>query len=370
LKSSAKQNHARKTVAIIGTRGIPNRYGGFEYFAENISVSLAQKGYKIAVFEPQKTEGNLADYLGVKRIPIKHWPGFPHVFSKLAYGCNSLIKAKKLNIDTIICCGHSPALFFPLFSKHFRSKIIVNPDGIEWKREKWGIIAMVFLRLTERIAIKLIKRVVADNEAICNYIRNQYNKKATHIAYGVNIPLEKADTLLVTAKNQIPNSFGLCIARFEPENSIELILKSFLQANKPLVIVGDYNNTYGKRLFKQFGNVPNFLFWGAEYDTNILDSLRAKCTLYIHGHTVGGTNPSLLQAMASGCNIVAHSNPFNQSTLKNGGHYFSNLEQLTSIINGQWDSPNNKGKLAQQRAIEHFSWERVTQKYIELIELE
>jgi glycosyltransferase involved in cell wall biosynthesis len=370
LKSSVKQNHSPKTVAIIGTRGIPNRYGGFEYFAENISVLLAQKGYQIAVFEPQKTEGNLADYLGVRRIPIKHGSGFPHAFSKLAYGYNSLKKAKKLNFDTIICCGHSPALFFPLFCKDFRNKIIVNPDGIEWKREKWGIIAKAFLRLTERIAIKNIKRVVADNEAICDYIRNRYNKKATHIAYGVNVPLEKTDTSFVTAKNLTPNSFGLCIARFEPENSIELILKSFLQANKPLVIVGEYSNTYGKRLYKQFGNVPNFLFWGPEYDTRILNSLRSNCSLYVHGHSVGGTNPSLLQAMASGCNIVAHNNPFNQSTLKNCGNYFSNQEQLTSIINEHWDRPNNQGMLAQKRAIEHFSWEQVTQKYIELIELE
>ncbi|MDD2279070.1 MAG: DUF1972 domain-containing protein, partial [Bacteroidales bacterium] len=174
MKHSEKKGYLDKTIAIIGTRGIPNSYGGFEYFAEHLSISLVNKGYHTIVLEPAQELINLDKYLGVQRVPVNVCNFLPHPIHKVIYGYKSLKKAKRTNADIIICCGHTPALFFPFFKKSFRKKTIVNLDGIEWKRPKWSFVGKLFLRITERLSIGWSGRLVADNKGIKDYILKRY----------------------------------------------------------------------------------------------------------------------------------------------------------------------------------------------------
>jgi glycosyltransferase involved in cell wall biosynthesis len=368
LKSSEHKASTNKTVAIIGTRGIPNSYGGFEYFAEHLSVSLVNKGYQVLVLEPTKALVKLENYQGVVRIPIKVSKLFPHAIRKIIYGCKSLKKAKRINADAIICCGYTPALFFIFYSKSFRKKIIVNLDGIEWKRAKWNFVGKLFLRLTEYLSVKWSGKLVADNKGIKDYILKKHGEETELIAYGVNIPTKKPEVGPLTAKGLTPNNYGLTVARIEPENQIELIIKSFITAGKTLVIVGGLCNRYAKTLHNIYSNLPNVVFWGAEYNSDNLLSLRSHANLYVHGHTVGGTNPSLLEAMACGCKIAAHNNMFNHHTLDNTGLFFDNERQLSDLIENYWNKTESWGTDAKLRAAEQYSWEVVTNKYIGLIE--
>ena len=367
LKSSEHRASIDKTVTIIGTRGIPNSYGGFEYFAEHLSVSLVNKGYQTLVLEPTKTLVKLENYQSVVRVPIKVCSLFPHTIRKIIYGYKSLKKAKTINADKIICCGYTPALFFPLFSKSLRRKIIINLDGIEWKRAKWNFMGKLFLRLTEYLSVKWSGILVADNKGVKDYILNKYGKEPELITYGVNIPSKTPEIEPLATKRLVPNNYGLTVARIEPENQIELIIKSFITAGKTLVVVGGLCNRHAKALHKKFSNLPNVVFWGAEYNSDTLLSLRVHANLYVHGHTVGGTNPSLLEAMACGCKIVAHNNLFNHHTMGNTGLYFDNESQLSDLIENYWSKTKNLGSDAKLRATEQYSWEVVTNKYIELI---
>lgn len=368
LKNSEHKTSINKTVAIIGTRGIPNSYGGFEYFAEHLSVSLVNKGYQTLVLEPAKTSTSIKDYHGVVRVPVKVCSHLPHAIRKIIYGCKSLKKAKRINADAIICCGYTPALFFIFYNKSFRKRIIVNLDGIEWKRAKWNFVGKLFLRLTEHLSVKWSGRLVADNKGIKDYILEKHGKETELIAYGVNIPNKRPEVGPLAAKGLMPNNYGLTVARIEPENQIELIIKSFIKASKTLVIVGGICNRYAKVLHKKYSSLPNVVFWGAEYNSDILLSLRSHANLYVHGHTVGGTNPSLLEAMACGCKIAAHNNLFNHHTLDNTGLYFDNESQLSDLIENYWNKTESWGTVAKLRATEQYFWEVVTNKYIGLIE--
>lgn len=368
MKHGEKNACLDKTIAIIGTRGIPNSYGGFEYFAEHLSISLVNKGYHTIVLEPAQELINLDKYLGVQRVPVNVCNFLPHPIHKVIYGYKSLKKAKRTNADIIICCGHTPALFFPFFKKSFRKKTIVNLDGIEWKRPKWSFVGKLFLRITERLSIGWSGRLVADNKGIKDYILKRYRKETELIAYGVNIPKEIAEYGPLATKGLLANNYGLIVARIEPENQIELIIKSFITAGKTLVIVGGISSGYAKEIYKKYSNLPNVIFWGGEYNSSTLLSLRSYANLYVHGHTVGGTNPSLLEAMACGCRIVAHNNVFNHYTLGNTGLYFENECHLSELIENYWTKTENLGSAAKLRAIEQYSWDVVTNKYIELIE--
>lgn len=368
MKHSEKKGYLDKTIAIIGTRGIPNSYGGFEYFAEHLSISLVNKGYHTLVLEPAQELISLDDYRGVERVPVKVYKFLPHPIRKVIYGYQSLKKAKRINVDTIICCGHTPALFFPFFKKSFLKKTIVNLDGIEWKRAKWSFVAKLFLRITEYLSIGWSGTLVADNKGIEEYILKKYRKETELITYGVSIPNEIAEFGLLAAKGLVANNYGLLVARIEPENQIELIIKSFITAGKTLVIVGGISSGYAKEVYKNYSYLPNVIFWGGEYNSSTLLSLRSYANLYVHGHTVGGTNPSLLEAMACGCRIVAHNNVFNHYTLSNTGLYFDNESQLLDLIESCWNKTENLGSAAKLRAIEQYSWDVVTNKYIELIE--
>lgn len=359
------------TVAIIGTKGIPNNYGGFEAFAENLSAGLALKGYSVTVFQPITKVIPLKSFGLVNRLGVKvtHW--LPQYIQRIEYNLFSLKLAKRNNYDTVICCGHSPALFFPFFSKIFRKRLIVNMDGLEWKREKWGWIARNLLKTTERLAANFSGALVADSIEIKEYIKKQYNKKATYIAYGASFNEIDEDNIIIERIGIKLNEYGLLIARLEPENSIDKAIKAFIDTNKTLVIVGGTETKYAKKIWHQFAKHNNIIFAGSIYHPTSLNTLRKGSRVYFHGHTVGGTNPSLLEAMAAGCTIVASDNRFNRETLGNGGFYYNSQSDLEKEINRIWDLPitlrNEMARKNEIRIKQQYSWAGVVKKYVELI---
>lgn len=361
------ENSSFRRIAIIGTRGIPNQYGGFEYFAQHLALGLAAKGYEVSVLHPQHLHNNNDHFETIKRIAIKAWTWLPHPIQKLQYSLKSLKAVKNLNLDVVISCGYAPALFFPFFNRDFRNRLVVNMDGLEWKRNKWGRLGKGFLKFSERLATKWAGNLVADNPEIYQYLKKYYRIESHVIGYGADY-VEPVDFNLLIKKGFGVQEFGLVVARLEPENQTELIIQSFVNTGKTLIIVGGLNTKYGKKLFKKYGSNPRIHFWGEEYHEPAVQWLRYNSVLYVHGHTVGGTNPSLLQAMAAGCKIFAHGNRYNRATLQKTGYYFDNGEQLETLINSHWDSENSLGKLAQQRVQKHYSWEQVVNDYITLMQ--
>jgi glycosyltransferase involved in cell wall biosynthesis len=358
-------------IVIIGTKGIPNTYGGFEAFAQQISQRLAAIGYQVSVYQPHQSNKCLPPLNGVSRVPVKEYRFIPKNIGRIVYNFKSLTLACRQKPHVVICCGHSPALFFPFFPKSFRKRIVVNMDGLEWRRTKWGFFGKTVLRITEWLAIKFTKNIVADSKAIQQYISDRYKKQSTYIAYGSETPTLALKKTSLERFGIEPKNFGLVIARIEPENGIEQAIRAFSSLEKPLVIIGSTDTYYAKMLLKKYSQNPHILFAGAIYDIELLCTLRHFCRVYFHGHSVGGTNPSLLDAMAAGCTIIAHNNPFNNETLGSGGLYFSDPESLNKAIQKLWyANPLSLERLAninRNKIAKQYSWYGVTNRYRELI---
>ena len=227
---------------------------------------------------------------------------------------------------------------FPFFLK--KTIIISNMDGLEWKRTKYSPPVRQFLRYAEKLAIRFSHHLVADSPAIQSYLFEKYNRPSTYIPYGATIHNDEQETDLkdygVTA-----NKYYLLIARIEPENNIAPILQGYLDSGSelPFLVIGNTNTVLGKKLLKQYSHQPQIKFVGGLYDQGKLHSLRKFCRIYFHGHSVGGTNPSLLEAMASATTIVAHENPFNRAVTGNNAFYFSSKEDIKLIISAD---PHNE----------------------------
>ncbi|MDD3567483.1 MAG: DUF1972 domain-containing protein [Bacteroidales bacterium] len=357
-------------IAIVGTKGIPNAYGGFEAFAENISVRLAAKGFAVTVFQPHQTTAHLEPFESVARFGVKVFGLLPQNLQRVQYNLSTLHNLKHQNFDVALCCGHSPSIFLPFFSRRFRHHLVVNMDGLEWKREKWGFFARSMLKLSEMLAVKFCNTLVADSQAIQLYLINQYNKKSVYIPYGANDDEVGLDDVVLEKHSLRPMEYGLLIARIEPENRIEQALKAFNALNKKLVVVGGLETPYGKAIMKRFSGFKNVVFAGGVYNQSSLNTLRKYCRVYYHGHTVGGTNPSLLDAMAAGCMVVASDNVYNRETLNHCGFFFNSPEDLLERINEAWNADGiaryAMAKRCIERVKEHYTWSVVVDRYVNL----
>ena len=202
-------------------------------------------------------------------------------------------------------------------------------DGLEWKRTKYSPLVQFFLRKAEKWAVKQSDELIADSIGIQQYLKEKYAVSSTFIPYGSEL-ITKKDSSIIQAYNLTEGNYHLVIARFEPENNIETIINGFqVESEKKPVIIGNYSTKYGKYLYDKYHK--KVLFLGAIYDFGVLNQLRLHCDIYFHGHSVGGTNPSLLEAMACSCFIVAHNNPFNKGVLGDDAVYFSSAEEIARL---------------------------------------
>lgn len=357
-------------IAILGTRGIPNYHGGFEQFAEYFSLFLNKNGIDVYVYcssiHPFKDD----TFKNVKRIVCKDFEHIVGTPGQFLYDLNCIMDSRKRNFDVILQLGYtSSSIWSFLFPKN--SIIITNMDGLEWKRTKYNPLVQKFLKFAEKLAVKHSDYLISDSIGIQDFLLKKYNKKSKYIAYGASL-FTSPDETKIHLYAKIPYTYDLLIARMEPENNIETIIKGYLfkKCDRKLLLIGNYNSTkFGRYLFEKYSSNDTIVFLGPIYDMSVLDNLRYYSNLYFHGHSVGGTNPSLLEAMACNCCIVAHDNVFNKSILNQDAYYFNDEHQLAEYLVLEKKSEtilakvhNNNNKVDNQ-----FDWEVINSTYLDYI---
>ena len=347
-------------IAVIGTRGIPNRYGGYEQFVEFAAPALVERGHEVYVYNSSRHPYKEGEW---KRVRIIHkFDPEDKIGSagQFIYDLNCILDARRRNFDIILQLGYtSSSIWSFLFPR--RSLVITNMDGLEWKRSKYGNAVRQFLRMAEKWAALNSDFLIADSKGIQQYLLDKYHKPSTFIPYGAHL-VTKTDESLLKEKNIEKHAYDLLIARMEPENNIETIIKGHLLSAStiPLLIIGNYKNKFGAFLEKKYKS-DKIKFWGSIYNLPYLDTLRFYCRYYFHGHSVGGTNPSLLEAMASYACVIAHDNVFNRTVLNDDALYFQSAEDIAHLLNVPMDDQicrtiksNNADKIRNQ-----YSWQHI-----------
>ena len=347
-------------IGIIGTRGIPNQYGGFEQFVQFAAPALVQRGHQVYVYTSSLHPYREKKWQGVRLVRRFDPENRIGTAGQFIYDLNSILDARKRNFDVILQLGYtSSSVWSFLFPK--KSIIVTNMDGLEWKRSKYARPVQKFLKKAEAWAANYSDYLIADSDGIRQYLWETYGKPSSFIAYGAS--------LITHPDEHIPDQNGLekyhydmLIARMEPENNVETIIRGHVLAegSRPLVIIGNYQNRFGTYLKEKYSS-PRIRFWGPEYNIEILNSLRYYSAFYFHGHSVGGTNPSLLEAMASFSLIVAHDNIFNRSVLGEDAFYFSSAEELAVFLQSPFNREDHRGKIENnaRRIRERYSWDHI-----------
>ncbi len=356
-------------IAILGTRGIPNYYGGFEQFAEFFSVYLVQKGHEVYCYNSHNHPHQEKTFNGVNILHINDPEHKLGTFGQFIYDYNCIIDSRKRNFDIILQLGYtSNSIWYFLLPK--KPIIITNMDGLEWKRTKYSKPVQQFLKFAERLAAKSSDYLVSDSLGIEKFLKEKYNKESTYIAYGADCfsnPNEK----ILELYNLEKNNYNMIMARFEPENNLDMVLDGVVLCNDKtlILVVGKHETKYGEYLKNKFKNNTNIKFLGGIYNLEHLNNLRYFSKLYFHGHSVGGTNPSLLEAMASKALVIAHGNDFNIGILKNNSHYFINSSEVKNIL--ETVKKNDNLQLIEnnyQAIIKEFNWEKINDQYLQLFE--
>jgi glycosyltransferase involved in cell wall biosynthesis len=357
-------------IAILGTRGIPNNYGGFEQLAQYLSLGLKEKGHDVYVYSSHKHKYQEKTWKGIHIIHKYDPESRIGAVGQFIYDFNSILNSRKHRFDVILNLGYtSSSVWMRLFSTS--AKIITNMDGLEWKRSKYSPRVQRFLMYAEKLAVKHSDLLVADSEAIQRYLERKYGVQSHFIAYGAKL-FDQPDPHLLERFNLLPFAYNMLIARMEPENNIEMILEGVAASGNsaPFLVVGNYHNKFGRYLHARFRNDRRIVFTGPIYDPSTVNNLRYFSNIYFHGHSVGGTNPSLLEAM--GCNslVAAHDNEFNRSVLGNEAYYFSapaGISQLIDNIHKQEPQNEKMLRINYERIRTCYSWERIVHQYEDLM---
>ena len=316
----------KKIVGIVGTHGLPANYGGWETLVKNLVNYRKNIDYLIATPSSRKSQQNPEYKRMSVYIPLKAY-GWQSILYDLL---STIVLLRKC--DSILILGVSGCIFLPLIKLFTNKDIVVNTDGVEYKREKWGFLPSNFLKVSEMFAVKYATRLVADNKGINDYIETEYNRKVNAtIAYGgVDFIPEKP--MHLDKYNFVDRSYDMAIARIVPENNIEIILNAYNESEYRLVFIGNWDSSEYSRQIKNKKWNANIHIMDADYNENRITSLRKSCRYYIHGHSAGGTNPSLVEALSIGCEILCFDVNFNRYVLSNYGFYWNNKEKLKLLI--------------------------------------
>lgn len=378
-----------KHIFIIGSRGLPAQYGGFETFVEQLVSNQVSPNirYHVACLSDsshhQHTEYKGADCFTIN--PPKLGPARVIAYDMMAISyALELVKAQKMEAPIFYILGNTIGGFIAPFAKKIHSvggMLFVNPDGLEWKRSKWSKPVQSYLKYAEKNMAKHADLLIADNEGIEDYIQNAYpGTKTRFIAYGTDLsPTDyQADSQAVLdffgQWNLIEKGYYLIIGRFVPENNYLTAIKEFMASSteRDLVIVANHEGSaYFQKLEEEtdFSRDKRIKFVGTVYDSNLLKYLRNQCRAYIHGHEVGGTNPSLLEALAQTNENLVLGVDFNQKVAMNSARYWSkeqgNLSQLIDRIDGRAEA-EDLGQIAKEHMRTAYTWEKIVQEYEEL----
>jgi len=362
---------AKVSLAILGTRGIPARYGGFETFAEQLASCLVQRGVSVTVFCPTASGKPDHTYLGATLRYVKS----PRLgcFSETVWDVRCLWRARR-EFDVVYMLGVG-AGFAAWIPRLYGATVWINTDGVEWKRRKWRWPQRAYLAVAEALSVLFATRIIADADSITKYLRERYPglRKLSTIAYGADIPAHEPHRELLDKWELKAGTYYLVVCRLEPENHILEIVEGFKQSKsrKLLVIIGDIrnNNSYVQSLLRH--QSEQILFLGTIYDQAVLRAFRSYACAYLHGHSVGGTNPSLLEAMACSSLVIAHDNAFNREVLGDCGLYWSTRQDVASMLDAVDESRVNarhRKKSAAEIIRSRYTWSQIANSYLAALE--
>ncbi len=358
-------------IAILGTRGIPARYGGFETFAEKLATGLTALGFEVTVFCEASEPTALDDFQGVR---LRYCPA-PSLGSlrTIVYDIRCLWAARR-EYDLVYMLGYGAAQFC-VIPRLWGTQVWINPDGLEWARAKWGFAAKSYFRLMEWASLRTANRIIADAYAIEANLAGRHGRLSacTVIPYGCEV-IEDPPSMDVLADWSLdPRGYYLVVCRLEPENHVLEILDGFHRSasDKQLVVVGNHlqDNSYVRQLRAVRDSRIKMI--GTVYQSVKLTALRYHSFGYLHGHSVGGTNPSLLEAMGCGNLILAHDNPFNRETLDGNGEFFRNAAELAALVDRADVDGLNGARLragAKLRAKTCYRWPDIVARYAKELE--
>ncbi len=356
-------------MAIIGSVGVPCKYGGFETLAHQLVLQLNPvfdlTVYNSGKFYPKKERQQKWQNANMVYIPLNA-NGVQSVPYDIIAMLHAIVKS-----DCLVVLGVSGCLFLPLLKLFSKKRIVVNIDGLEWRRAKWSKYAKWFLKFSEKMAVRYANDIVTDNAALQEYAAEYYGIKSKLIAYGGDhnsfTPLNDE---LKTKYAFLNQDYAFKVCRIEPENNIHIVLDAFENyADLPLVVVGNWDNSiYGKELKEKYENCAHIYLLNPIYEANLLNALRSNAKVYVHGHSAGGTNPSLVEAMYLGLAVIAFDVSYNRVTTHNEAMFFADSESLKKILTNL-----SKDKLIQNAAVlkkiadECYTWQVIAQKYAEVI---
>jgi len=360
-----------KALYILGIRGVPAQHGGFETFAEKLSLFLLKQGWQVTVFCQEDGSGASweSSWEEVRRIHIpvnKTGPAGTVLFDWKA------TRRALSEHGLFLTLGYNTALFNLM--QRLRQQInVINMDGIEWRRDKWGLTAKTWFWLNERAGCWIGNHLVADHPRIKDHLATRVSAdKITMIPYGGDEVLS-ADAGLLTAYGIEPGQFSVIIARPEPENSFLEMVRAFSSKHRghKLVVLGNFTperNVFHKMVMNAASD--EVIFPGAIYEAPVVQALRFYSRLYLHGHRVGGTNPSLVEALGAGCAVIAHDNHFNRWVAGSEAAYFKDEAECAALFDRLLadDAALQRMKAASRaRFYERFTWEQVLSEYEELL---
>ncbi len=352
-------------VGILGSRGIPNQYGGFEQFAGHLALGLLKRGVEVWVYCSDSHPIKNTTWNGINRILCRDPEDKIGRAGQFFYDFNCINDSRKRNFDIIYQLGYtSNSVWFRRLPDG--PAVVTNMDGLEWKRSKYSPLVRRFLKYAEKLAVISSDALIADSKEIAKHLRTVYNANSTFIPYGAEL-FENPNEDSVKNEGLKPFNYHLLIARMQPDNHIEEIIQGVINSNTdtPLLVVGNTDNSFGKYLMKNYRD-DKIKFGGAIFNKDLLNNLRHFSTLYFHGHSAGGTNPSLLEAMAANAWICAHDNQFNREVLRENAFYFKSSDDITNILNHleTKESLRNKFTSINRKTIEEkYNWESIIERY-------
>jgi glycosyltransferase involved in cell wall biosynthesis len=349
---------------MVGTRGVPARYGGFETAVEEVGSRLVAMGHEVVVYSRGKDRSKT--YRGMQRVRL---PALRHpVMETLSHTALSVGHLVTHRTDVALVFNAANAPLLP-FIKAARIPVAVHVDGLEWQRAKWGPNGRRYYLANERLSVRLADELISDAIAIQDYYRSRYDAESTFLAYGSPI-LPPADPRLLAELDLVPGGYHLVVARMEPENHVDVIVEGYRgsRAILPLVVVGSvpYPSGHERTVHTIAAADPRIRMLGGVWDQDLLNSLYAGSASYLHGHSVGGTNPSLLRAMGAGASVIAWDVNFNREVLGDTGRFFRQSTELAAAVEEVEANPLSAGALgedARKRAATQYRWDDVAAGY-------
>ncbi|KEO73453.1 DUF1972 domain-containing protein [Anditalea andensis] len=365
---------SKKKLAIIGIVGVPANYGGFETLVENL-LDLLPAHFDVTVFcEADGYSNKISKYKGAELVYLNLKA---NGIQSIAYDMLSLFTSFRKN-DYLLVLGVSGAIALPIIKKSFKGRIITNIDGLEWKRDKWNFFAKKFLKMSEKIAVNYSDTVITDNLHIQKHVNKEYHKESVFIAYGGDHVSAVNKDLYLDKYPFLEHKFLFTVCRIEPENNLIMLIEGFLKAQSkvPYVIIGNWEaSKFGQHLIEKYGNESNIYLLNPIYDTLELNALRSNCFYYLHGHSAGGTNPSLVEAMYLGLPIISYDVAYNKASTSEQAIYFRDQVQLSTIISELFNSTENSilikrdeyAKKMKVLAEKNYTWRYISDQYIQAI---